>query len=116
MDGLQTGNIPYSGGMAALNFSYAMGGPTGLVGAAEGLGFDWGGLFKAISPITQAVGARIQQPGTTIQTTPGGSLVTRQETGYPIISGGFATGMDAGTAIAIGLGALALVLVMKGRR
>ncbi len=110
------GNIPNSAPMAAINFNWGMNGFNGLAATVDGLGFDWGAFTKLVTPLAQAAAARIQPAGATIQTSPAGSLVTRQESGYPILSGGFATGMDMGTTVAIGLGVLALVLVMKGRR
>jgi len=92
-----------------------------------GLGAWWEDLIKAGTGIVQSRFGT--PPGMVIQRTPQGEIIYRQPEGstttLPIIPGPLSTqqygvsgpeGFSTGMAIALGVGVLALVLVMRGGR
>lgn len=118
-------------GLAGYNFASSVGSDnlSGLafresvaLAGLSGLGFDWGAFTNTVAtatqPLVQAFSRRIQStPGTTIRTATG-EMISTQSAGYPVVSGGIATSTDLGgsTLIVAGVAALALVLIMRGRR
>lgn len=88
----------------------------------EGLGFDWGGFANNITNIvggiaTKRWGNPTVAPGTLIRGADG-SMVTRQEPGYPVISGAVGASVDGGSLgviVTVGVIGLAALFVLSRR-
>lgn len=86
--------------------------------AAPGLGFDWGGFATNVTTIfgniaTKRWGNPDVAPGTLIRGADG-SMISRQEPGYPVLGGSVGANVDAGGSLGVALtvGVIGLVAVM----
>jgi len=91
---------------------------------STGLGFDWGGFATNVTTIvggiaTKRWGNPDVAPGTLIRGADG-SMISRQEPGYPVFGGSVGANVEAGgslgVALTVGVIGLVAVFVLSQRR